>query len=141
MKKIQILTIVVVSVLWLISIPACKKDSQPNDAGEEVGNLIDSIHVNTRVIKAFTDSAYITVYTHNNDSRISWEADHGVLTSLSGSTINVDSVTSLSGTEATSVIYSACEACTGRNTVTCTVVAGDMQQTDTIQILVKSYFD
>lgn len=124
-KKNIIIALVFISVLC--SFYNCKKDENKDEkqiVTEIEGLAIDSIVTSRSSIKAFTDTANITVYATGDNLSFSWEADHGT---LSG--------------EGESVIYFAGQCCVGLNTITCTVANDTVEVQDTIKVNVTSYID
>lgn len=112
-------------IIALLSLSNCKKDKDEQKdllVTEVKGLSIDSIISSRSSVKAWTDTANITVYASGDNLTISWEADHG---SLAG--------------EGKNILYFAGQCCVGLNTITCTVANDTAQVQDTIKINVTPY--
>ena len=84
---------------------------------------IISLSSTDSVLKAYTDTATITVVATGENLEYKWTYNHGRILG-SGSIVR----------------YAACQSCIGLNTITCTVFNDTCSVSKDIKILVTSYF-
>jgi hypothetical protein len=113
MKNSYLILILITIGLW-----ACSKKNDTNPSGDI---HIISLAATVNPVKAY-DTTVITVEASGESLQYGWVANHGKLKG-SGKTIK----------------YSACQSCTGLNTITCRVFNSAGEVSDTIMIRVTNY--
>ena len=107
--------------LSVIFISCIKEEDQPSDTG---AIKIISITATDTILKAWVDTANITVVATGDNLNYEWQCNHGTLHG-SGSQVQ----------------YMAGECCVGLNTVTCRVYNDTSSVSRDINIRITSYFE
>jgi hypothetical protein len=121
MAKIRFPFIFYTLVAVVLVLSCSKEDEPPADTG---AIKIISLTSTDSVIKAFTDTATITVVATGDNLEYKWTYNHGRVIG-SGAIVR----------------YAACQSCIGLNTITCTAFNDSASASKDIKILVTSYFD
>lgn len=105
----------------LITFSCSKEENEPADTG---AIKITSLTANDTVLKAWMDTASITVIASGDSLGYEWSCNHGTLHG-SGTTVK----------------YMAGQCCVGLNTITCRVYNDTSSVSKDINIRITSYFE
>ncbi len=121
MKYIRLPFFVLSFFAALITFSCSKEENEPADTG---AIKITSLTANDTVLKAWMDTASITVIASGDSLGYEWSCNHGTLHG-SGTTVK----------------YMAGQCCVGLNTITCRVYNDTSSVSKDINIRITSYFE
>ncbi len=123
MNKFRINNVIYVFLFFgIIYLISCNKDTEDIDTNTTDKIKIDSLTANYNLVRAW-DTTTIVCYASGQSLVYSWECDHG---NFNG--------------QGDKIRYAAGECCVGTNTITCTVSNEYGKVSESIQIIVTSYF-
>jgi len=120
-KLIQVPFLAVIFFISLLVFSCAKENDQPADTG---AIKIVSLTATDTVLKAWMDTASITVVATGDSLGYEWSCNHGTLHG-SGTTVK----------------YMAGQCCVGLNTITCRVFNDTSSVSKDINIRITSYFE